>query len=496
MASQSSEEITELKSSSLVDKVKVIENVGEYKYIVTVTLKNFEITIKCQLQENYPTEKPTVFVKSDAYAKDFVTELSTYLTKASTDEAHSLCDLCKLANEFTTERNPEPLERTTTKFPKYKSKTHKKKKAQQDPKENIVVKKIKLRSAEDVIKRILWDDIPVENCYVGYIDRFVGLVEKSFSAFSWEDIASVDYYTLAIPKHRIVYFKYKKLIIWDKRKRLDNVFGSTGSNITLRDVLNNYEEMSKNESDDKESAEDLVVDFGDYDKEFESTSSSEEDEQEEGNCENPNAFRNKEEYFGDKIKPNYFLCLRIDNKDIIEKTMKVRDELLKLNPQYDECIISPERLHITLCCLGLDSDNDLEQAIMVLKNLKAGIEKLNPLEANFQIKGTNHFWNTVLYADVQKTEPFMEICNYVRNEIAKSGLEIRDMFDMTPHMTLMKISRQIGHKIGTKYLDARVHNIAKDEVFGTQNFSNVCLCLMGQQRQQDGFYITPYKMEL
>ena len=68
-------------------------------------------------------------------------------------------------------------------------------------------KKLPMRQATDVISRILWDpDLPSEEFTVGYLDRFVGIIEKPFSAFSWEDIASVGMNVLAIPKHRIQYF--------------------------------------------------------------------------------------------------------------------------------------------------------------------------------------------------------------------------------------------------------------------------------------------------
>lgn len=49
MASQLIQEITDLKSSTLLSKLKVIENVGEYKYIITAILKGFDVTLKFQL---------------------------------------------------------------------------------------------------------------------------------------------------------------------------------------------------------------------------------------------------------------------------------------------------------------------------------------------------------------------------------------------------------------------------------------------------------------
>ena len=91
-----------------------------------------------------------------------------------------------------------------------------------------------MQTATDVINRIMWDDdFPTEMFKVGYLDRFKGIQEKLFTDFSWEDIASVDdYEVLAIPKHRIQYFKYKNIIVWDKTRRLDKVnyfihFGQT-----------------------------------------------------------------------------------------------------------------------------------------------------------------------------------------------------------------------------------------------------------------------------
>lgn len=77
-------------------------------------------------------------------------------------------------------------------------------------------KKASMKTADDVIKRIQWDaELPQDEFLVGYIDRFLGIQEKYFTSFSWEDIASVDYSVLAVPKHRIEYFKYKDIKVWD-----------------------------------------------------------------------------------------------------------------------------------------------------------------------------------------------------------------------------------------------------------------------------------------
>ena len=42
--------------------------------------------------------------------------------------------------------------------------------------------------------------------------------------------SDADYEALAIPQHRIEYFKYRGTKVWDKKSRLDLVFGSAGDN--------------------------------------------------------------------------------------------------------------------------------------------------------------------------------------------------------------------------------------------------------------------------
>merc|ERR1712183_194352 len=103
-------------------------------------------------------------------------------------------------------------------------------------------KKCPMRTAEDVINRIKWDEmLPEQSFTVGYLDRFLGLQEEHFSSFSWEDLAGADYDVLAIPQHRIQYFKYKTDKVWDKSTRMDLVFGSTGSHITILEAMENID---------------------------------------------------------------------------------------------------------------------------------------------------------------------------------------------------------------------------------------------------------------
>lgn len=70
---------------------------------------------------------------------------------------------------------------------------------------------------------------------MGYEDRFLGIIEAPVFDLNWEDdISSTGPKDkLAIPEHRIAYFKWNSEKIWDKKSRTDNVFGSTGSKVDI-----------------------------------------------------------------------------------------------------------------------------------------------------------------------------------------------------------------------------------------------------------------------
>ena len=63
--------------------------------------------------------------------------------------------------------------------------------------------------------------------------RFTGIQEQPFNLFNWVNPAEANWDDLHIPEHRIEYFKYDGHIVWEKKSRTDNVFGSTGKSMYL-----------------------------------------------------------------------------------------------------------------------------------------------------------------------------------------------------------------------------------------------------------------------
>jgi poly(A) polymerase len=87
--------------------------------------------------------------------------------------------------------------------------------------------KRKLRTAADVISRLKWDSdsFGVDNrddLVFGFNDRIHGPLEKSLQDYV---PASQDG---DIPEHRINYFRRGADVLWDRRSRLDKIFGSSG----------------------------------------------------------------------------------------------------------------------------------------------------------------------------------------------------------------------------------------------------------------------------
>ena len=363
------------------------------------------------------------------------------------------------------------------KIAKKNKKKSKPKRGEEDESKNE--KKKSMKTAIDVIQRILWDEqLPTECFSVGYLDRFLGIVEKDFSAFSWEDVASVDYHTLAIPKHRIQHFKYKKLIVWDKNERLDNVFGSLGG-ATIVDVMNRYDEEHQDDEDDSDDDDDICITVG----AAAPPSTYEAETWQEDDSYQP--------FWEDKLRPNYFLALRITNPEIVSIVADIQDTLLKYEPRYSTCIVPPAALHVTLCCLGLDTAGQVADCVQYLQDHKDEIRDSMPANLSLNLRGVDDFYHRVLYAKVSRSEQFMKFVEDLKMIVNYGGFSLRDNHEFVPHMTIMKTTRPVSRSMGTKNIDPLLYREHLFWEFGDQPFDAIHLCSMEDIRQDDGFYITP-----
>jgi uncharacterized protein (UPF0248 family) len=89
------------------------------------------------------------------------------------------------------------------------------------------VRGAKLRTSADVYNRLMWDaSINRADHVVGYEDRFVGVMEMPLT--NWKREVEDEAF---VPFHRVVHFRRVSdgVKVWDRRKRVDMVFGSGGA---------------------------------------------------------------------------------------------------------------------------------------------------------------------------------------------------------------------------------------------------------------------------
>jgi len=235
--------------------------------------------------------------------------------------------------------------------------------------------KKKMRTASDVIKRIQWQkELNPEDFTVGYLDRFLGVQEKEFESFSWDDIATVDdFAVLAIPKHRIQYFKYCGTVVWDKPSRLDNVFGSTGSGITLSSFIADSNVSVVQNPIGQQAEVDACV----PDRDEESSDAENSDDEDDGFVVTIASPVKKESVPSSAAKlgcpvmpplpqrqqkrqrPNYFVCQRMNNPAIVAGVKEVQSKIVKMMPAFSNCFVDPTSLHMTLCTLALENESQV-----------------------------------------------------------------------------------------------------------------------------------------
>ncbi|KAF5400855.1 Leukocyte receptor cluster member 9 [Paragonimus heterotremus] len=348
-------------------------------------------------------------------------------------------------------------------------------------------KRPSMRTAMEVVKRIMWDDRIPEDCItIGYEDRFLGIVEKPFDAFSWEPLESLDYYTFGIPEHRIQYFKYKHVVVWDKRVLLDNVYGSLGSGLTIYDVMEKCDSLptasaisDRPGSDESDDGVVVVADGGsepvpDVPLVHDSTSDDGEDEK----------------FWQNKLRPNFFICFRVDSPEIIQQVEVVQKHICSSQTMYERCCIPPVALHVTLRTLRLHDASHVSECVHALNQAKDELEGLLPNEP-LLVSGLKNFHNRVVYAAVQPNEQLSAFVDHLDLVLRAAGLSPSDGRDFVPHITLVKLRRPVARQLQTKRIDPSLYEDFVDCSFGSQLVNTIYLCSMEKTRDPDGFYVTP-----
>ena len=348
-------------------------------------------------------------------------------------------------------RKINSTESNTTKKDKKETKTNE---------ETSPTKKCSMKTAEDVINRIFWDKkIDKDLITVGYLDRFLGIKEVLFNLFDWGDIVEADINALAIPRHRIHYFKYKNELIWDKKTRLDNVFGSTGSNTTIHDIIKKLENINFSTSQALESSQE----------------------------EKPNKIgRSKNEQPNGTKNPNYFISIPIKSAELKESLFNLTCDLIDSNKNVEKHLIPDQSYHITLCTLRADSNEELETIKNVMDVLFTDEKFLTehfPLTLHFE--GIDEFYNKVLFAKCNciEIEKLENVKRTLLRKLESAFVNTAgNYYEFVPHLTIFKINKN-GRETNTESVESLANEYIWNEYecknFGKQNINEIALCKMG-----------------
>ncbi|KAM9487802.1 leukocyte receptor cluster member 9 isoform 2-T2 [Clarias gariepinus] len=409
-------------------------------------------------------------------------------------------------------------------------------------------KKLRMRTADDVISRILWDSsVDPADFIVGHLDRFLGVLERPFSDFSWDtQVCDCDYSEeMAIPRHRIQYFTYKGQRVWDRDSRTDHVFGSTGQSVmspfdrgappqdnVAADTADGEElSVEKNEQDsinyDLTGAANEET-FGDtggtldssvniqIDKDCEDAglaqvaeglSVSPENKQittqdewtdswdkEDAKVEEAEPAQPipQEPLPGRKPrKPTHFICFRVNSPAALRAFQLIQRKVLTHFPQSESSWVKPETLHVTLSLLFLQGPEEVFAASELLRSVVKNFYK-PPISVSFTPK-LKHFNGKVLNVAPQPCADVQNLNAPIQEAFREKGWLHRDSRNPIYHLTLAKVTEADGERIFEEVWRVKLD---KQLNFGKLTVDKLHLCVMGAPRTADGFYETVCSVQL
>lgn len=404
-------------------------------------------------------------------------------------------------------------------------------------------KKMRMRTADDVISRILWDiSVDPTDFIVGHLDRFLGVLERPFSDFSWDtQVCDCDYSEeMAIPRHRIQYFSYKGQRVWDRDSRTDHVFGSTGQSVMppfdkgdqlqvelAPDTAEDEEQLSVEEHEQDsvnhsimQAVDQEVLHDGEemldcstnlqMEKECEDVSLVQEagglsispgkeqlaiqdswDKQEAKEKEDEPAQPILQEPGRQRRKATHFICFRVDSPAVLRAFQLVQRKVLSHLPQSEPWWIKPESLHVTLLLLVLPGPAEVFAASELLRSVVKNFYK--PPISVFFAPRLKHFNGKVLHIAPKPLSDIQTLNAPLQEAFRENGWLHRDSRNPNYHLTLAKVTEVNGDRI---FYDVWQIKLAKDLNFGKLMVDTLYLCAIGVPRAANGFYETVCSVQL
>ncbi|OQR94398.1 hypothetical protein THRCLA_22239 [Thraustotheca clavata] len=181
--------------------------------------------------------------------------------------------------------------------------------------------------------------------------------------------------------------------------------------------------------------------------------------------------------------PNAFICFRVLDRSTIANCTAVQTDIAQKDRRLSNAMIPVAKLHCTLRCLRLRSEEDLWHVQHVLRELQALLVSLFPLGITVNLEGVAHFGHRVIVAKVKDSSPLTTLVNAISSRLDAAGIELLGNYTpYVPYVTLCKVAfkKSFDDKI---LLDYAAMNL------GTQWLCGIDLCpIGGSVKMLDGSY--------
>ncbi|UJR28209.1 hypothetical protein I4U23_009459 [Adineta vaga] len=444
------EEINSLRDY-FKDNIRILSSIGQFSYILKIRADQYDVSLTLQLDKSYPMKAPEIIITAPRLTPDqilLVQQLLQNYSETLLNQSMILSIYFRLLKWFDENKiqtltvninnnnnntntplsiSPSPRSPTNGKsIQSFAAMNNHNKSAQIDEHDHDQMKKYSTKTAEDVISRIESDTRLDKRFFrIGYLDQCQNLQEKLFNDFDFKTnlISSSNY--------RIQYFKYENEIIWDNDSRIDLIFGLTGNQQTIYDVIKRHENLAEIKASQNEKLIDM----------------------------NPTLSTKRYLTLTDSLyKPNYLLSIPITDPSFISHYIAYREHLLSSYPSLFSSSsshifsIDPHYIHLTLLTLRLESSLQIEQCILALKRIQEEIHYhcSYPERICLEFDGIDTFHNKTLFIKCQqnlrlenlRTLIIERLCEQQQKQKMNEIFFAGNYQDFIPHIILFKSKRK------------------------------------------------------
>ncbi|CAF0801875.1 unnamed protein product [Rotaria sordida] len=490
------EEEMNLLRDHFKDNIRILSSIGQFSYILKIRADQYDVSLTLQLDGSYPKKPPEIIITAPRLTPDQILLVQKLLQSYSEtlrnqpmilsiysrllkwfDENNIQALTININNNTSTPRSPTNgrLLSPTASINNHNKISH------NDEHNNEEIKKYSMKTADDIISYIECDNrLDKHYIRVGYIDHILGLQEKPFNDFDFKtDLSTInDRHTniLDISKNRIQHFKYANEIIWDKKSHIDLIFGSTGNQQTIDDIIKRHENLIETKSAQDEKPIDM----------------------------DHNLSTKRYLTLTDGLyKPNYLISIPINDSSIISHYIAYREHLLSTYPSIFSSssshilLIDPHHLHLTLLTLRLESSLQIEQCILALKRIQEEIHYhcSYPERICLEFHGIDTFHSKTLFIKCQqnnrldnlRTLTIERLYEQQQKHKMNNILFAGNYQEFIPHIIIFKSKR--------KFLSIH-QNETNDIYFGKQFIDALQLSSISTNENEQQMYHCIFKLDL